>query len=94
MTLERSSRFFSVDRFEGGIVVLIGDNGTSHDLPRSRLPQPLREGDILAVPLDERGTPNWQAATLDEAERSRRVINSKSTLDRLRSRDPRGDVTL
>ena len=94
MTLERGSRFFAVDRFEGKIVVLTGDDGTSHDLPRSGLPKPLREGDVLAVPVDERGTPDWRAATLDEAERSRRIAASKDRLDRLRSRDLGGDVRL
>ena len=94
MTLDRGSEFFAVDRFEGQIAVLVGDDGTTYDLPRSRLPRPLREGDVLAVPMDERGTPDWPAATRDEAERSRRVGEMKKALDRLRSRDPGGDITL
>lgn len=94
MTLNRSSRFFAVDRFEGSIAVLIGDDGTSYDVLRSRLPRPLREGDILAVSMEEDGTPDWQAATLDLAERSRRLSELEKTLNRLRKRDPGGDVTL
>ena len=86
--------FFAVDRFEGKYVVLIGDDGTPHDVRRAELPTSLREGGVLSVKLNEEGQPLWSDAQVDVAEYQRRLENVRQQLRHLRQRDPGGDVTL
>ena len=85
---------YAVDRMEGRIAVLVADDGTPVDMPIPMLPAGAREGSVLLVPVGSDGTPNWTAAELDEAERGRRLKRARETLDRLRKRDPGGDIAL
>lgn len=39
--------WYAVDRFEGEWAVLQDDEGQSHNVERSRLPQDIRQGDVL-----------------------------------------------
>ena len=39
--------WYAVDRFEGEWAVLQDDEGQSHPVERSRLPQDIRQGDVL-----------------------------------------------
>ncbi len=95
MNLDRSSsRFFSVDRFEGKVAVLVSDDAASYHVPRSELPSPLSEGDMVLVSIMPAGAPDWRTATIDNAERLRRLANARTTLDRLQKNDPGGDITL
>lgn len=86
--------FFAVDRFEGKYVVLIGDDGTPHDVRRAELPASLREGSVLSVKLNDEGRPLWSGAQLDVAEYQRRLDNTRQRLRELKQRDPGGDITL
>jgi DUF3006 family protein len=85
---------YTVDRMEGKFAVLVGDDGTAVDLPRPMLPTGAREGSVLLVPVDSEGSPDWTCAEIDEAERERRLKRASETLDRLRRRDPGGDIVL
>jgi len=83
-----------VDRFEGRIAVLIGDDGTQHDVPRKQLPKGTAESSVLEVTLDRHGHPNWATARLDQTERERRLERAKELLEELKKRDPGGDIVL
>ena len=86
--------YYAVDRLEGTIAVLVADDLSVLDVPRRALPKGLREGSVLQVPTGPDGSPDWSMAVLDEAERQRRVEQVREALDRLRKKDPGGDVRL
>ncbi len=85
--------YYVVDRIEGKIAVVVGDNGRSFDVPKRQLPHGSREGTVLRV--EERGdTIDWSRAVIDDAERKRRLERARETLRRLGETDPGGDVKL
>ncbi len=83
-----------VDRMEGASAVLVRDEDErTEDVPVRALPGGSREGSVLRVPeLD--GRPDWAAATLDEDARRARLREAEIVLERLRRRDPGGDLEL
>jgi hypothetical protein len=85
--------FYTVDRMEGNIAVLVGDDGVGVDVRRDALRVRVREGMVLRVPLCDHG-PDWSSCTIDDAERERRVAEARARLVRLRNTDPGGDVVL
>jgi hypothetical protein len=86
--------FFSVDRLERAVAVLVGDDGVGLDVLKRTLPVTVREGVVLRVRLDADGKPDWSSATIDDAERERRLQEARDRLERLRGTDPGGDVVL
>jgi DUF3006 family protein len=86
--------FYTVDRIERGIAILVGDDGVGLDVRKGILPVPVREGVVLRVRLDAQGSPDWSSATIDDAERERRINEARARLERLRETDPGGDVVL
>jgi len=90
----RSAAWYAVDRLAGRFAVLIGDDGRPRRVPRTELPGPVSEGDVLRVPLDGAGVPEWAAAMADPGERRRRLDEAERRLEKLRKRDPGGDVVL
>ncbi len=86
--------FYSVDRLERAVAVLVGDDGVGLDVLKSTLPVTVREGVVLRVRLDTDGKPDWTSATIDDAERERRLREARDRLERLRGTDPGGDVVL
>lgn len=86
--------FYTVDRIEGAIAVLVGDDGVGLDVPARSFPLRLHEGVVLRVRLAADGTPDWSSAAVDQAERERRVTAAREALDRLRRADPGGDVVI
>lgn len=86
--------FFVVDRFEGTYAVLIGDDGAVHDVIRADLPVAVQEGSVLSIKLNQGNQPQWSDARLDAAEYQRRIENTREQLQKLRQRDPGGDMTL
>jgi hypothetical protein len=92
--MSERTAFYTVDRMEGDIAVLVGDDGVELDVPEKTLPVKVREGVVLRVRLAADGTPDWSSATLDPAERERRLKQARETLNRLRRTDPGGDVVL
>jgi hypothetical protein len=86
--------FYSVDRLEGTIAVLVADDGTVTDVPRSTLPPRLREGTVLRVRLGAGGKPDWSSAEIDKDEQERRLKQARAMLERLKSSDPGGNIEL
>ena len=91
--MSERAAFYTVDRVEGDIAVLVGDDGVVFDVRRNALPVRVREGIVLRVPLSDRG-PDWSSCTIDDAERERRLAEARERLARLRKTDPGGDVVL
>ena len=53
-----SNVFYAVDRLEGQMAVLVGDDETTVDLPRRNLPARVREGTVLRLELGADEKPN------------------------------------
>ena len=86
---------FTVDRLESRVAVLIDDDGRELEVARRRLPKDARrEGAVLRVELDASGDPDWTTAAVDAEEEERRLGDARERLERLRRRDPGGDVVL
>jgi len=93
--MTETRRWYVVDRIEGDRAVLVADDGGEPvDLPVASLPFQAREAMVLAVPLDGNGRPQWARAERDEGEERRRLNEGKARLERLKRRDPGGDVSL
>jgi hypothetical protein len=86
--------FYSVDRLERAVAVLVGDDGVGLDVLKKSLPVKVHEGIVLRVQLGGDGKPDWSSATIDDAERERRLQEARDRLERLRRTDPGGDVVL
>jgi Protein of unknown function (DUF3006) len=94
LKLGERQAFYSVDRLERAVAVLVGDDGVGLDVLKKTLPVTLREGIVLRVRLDAEDRPDWSSATIDDAERERRLQEARDRLERLRGTDPGGDVVL
>jgi hypothetical protein len=88
------NRFYAVDRIESQRALLEDDDGTTHIVDTRRLPRGTREGTVLRVELDDAGNPDWNTAVIDDAEAARRRAEARDRLERLKKRDPGGDITL
>ena len=85
---------WTVDRVESGTAVLFRDaDAQVAELPLYTLPAGTHEGSVLRVPDAETG-PDWASAELDEELRAARLDEAEQLLERLRHRDPGGDVVL
>lgn len=91
MSASRSGdRRLVVDRFEGDVAVVELDDGATADLPRWILPPDAREGSVLLL----RAGAGAVHIALD-AEATRDASRAaREQLDRLRERDPGGDLEL
>lgn len=86
---------FTVDRLEPRVAVLIDDDGRELEVARRRLPKDARrEGAVLRVELDTNNELDWTTAAIDAEEEERRLADARARLERLRKRDPGGDVVL
>ncbi len=85
---------YSVDRIEGEQAVLVGDRGEEHSVQLHQLPGETTEGTVFSVMLDADGLLDWQSAQIDQAESKRRAQEAEDLLNKLRRRDPGGDVDL
>lgn len=87
----------AVDRIEGiaphAIVVLIGDDDQVREVPAAELGEMGVEGAVLRVPLID-GLASWAAARRDLVEEASRRANLLNRLQKLRGRDPGGDLDL
>jgi hypothetical protein len=94
MASERRTYEMVVDRFEGEIAVVEVAGGATLDLPRWMLPPHAHEGDVIRVRAGE-AEGAWRVeTTVDTAETRRRREAARGTLERLRARDPGGDIEL
>jgi hypothetical protein len=79
-----------VDRMEGDHVVLLDDEGREAVVPRGALAVPPHDGMVLRLAPGA----DWAAARHDPAEEQRRRDDARARMERLRGRDPGGDITL
>ena len=86
--------FYAVDRIEGPVAVVVGDDGRSFEVPRQALPMGSREGTVLRIDGRAGEAPDWGLAVIDEEEKTRRLDQARRTLRELGESDPGGDVTL
>ncbi len=82
-----------VDRMEGDVAVMAADHGEVLDVARELLPEGAREGSVLRVVVGPEG-PNWREAEIDETLREDRLREAREILERLKKRDPGGDIKL
>jgi hypothetical protein len=86
---------FTVDRLESRVALLIDDDGREREVARRRLPKDARrEGAVLRVEIGADGEPDWTTAPADTVDAKRREADARERLERLRGRDPGGDVVL
>ena len=89
------TRIWVVDRIEGDRVVLVADNGgATEEIARAALPGRVREGDVLRVPSSGTGQPVWSSAEADAGLRRERLEEGRAAIERLRKRDPGGNLKL
>ena len=89
-----AERYYAVDRLEGTRAVLIDDDERPYTVPVAQLPVGITEGDVLLVPLDAGGKPRWRAGRIDDKETGRRRRRAEEERERLKERDPGGDVNI
>ncbi|MBW3627879.1 MAG: DUF3006 domain-containing protein [Gemmatimonadetes bacterium] len=83
-----------VDRVEGDLVVVELEEGRTLDLPRWMLPPELHEGDVIIALVRAVGE-EWRVDTrVDAEDTSRRRSAAQEMIQRLRARDPGGDIQL
>ena len=88
------TRIWVVDRVEPPMAVVVADDDERQvDVPLAGLPAGARAGAVLRVPETDEG-PDWEAARVDEELRRARLQEAEAALDRLRRRDPGGDIVL
>ncbi len=83
-----------VDRFEGGLAVLVSDAGEIAQAERATLPHGAKEGTALRAPRGEDGRVRWSEAWVDDEATKERLAEAERILKELRKRDPGGDVSL
>jgi hypothetical protein len=76
----------SIDRFEGDkkqVAVLLTDDGTQLNFPKSLLPKGVKPGDILTLTIEK------------DAEATRKLVQeTRAVQDQLKKTDPGGDLKL
>jgi len=86
---------FVVDRLEGKVAVVVGDDGRTLNVERRALPAAARrEGAVLRVAIGDADAPVWATAEVDHEEEQRRQADARRRLDRLKKSDPGGDISL
>jgi Protein of unknown function (DUF3006) len=76
----------SIDRFEGDkkqVAVLLTDDGTQVNFPKTLLPKGVRAGDILSFTIEK------------DAEATEKVAQeTRAVQDQLKKTDPGGDISV
>ena len=92
----RGNYVWVVDRIEGAVAVMVRDGDERReDVSLALLSgsEGIAEGTVLRVPEAD-GRPVWSEAVADEEARQARLREAEEVLQRLRRRDPGGDVVL
>ena len=85
---------FAVDRIEGDLAVLSGDDGVQVEALLKLLPPGLSEGMVLVVSLGPSGELDWETARIDAAEAAARMERASEILEKLKKRDSGGDIKM
>lgn len=97
---EARSEVWVVDRLEGPVAVLVEDvaenDGTRAvvEVAAELLGKNAVEGAVLRVPVGRVGEPVWEEAERDTDEEEARLAAGEAAIERLKKRDPGGDVIL
>ncbi len=83
-----------VDRIEGEVAVVEGEDGKTFDVPLHFLPPNAREGDVLRVEREAGSGPRSWVVTQDTAAREARRERLRDLAEELREHDPGGDIEL
>jgi hypothetical protein len=84
-----------IDRFEGDLAVVEVDGEGTLDLPRWILPEGVKEGDHLTVSREQAGEGGARLEIrVDAAAAEAARADVAATLERLKARDPGGDLAL
>jgi hypothetical protein len=81
-----------VDRFEGEFVVVELPGGNTIDLPLWLLPNGAKEGDVIQVETGLGREGGSVRLTIDLDASAAALADSRERLQRLRDRDPGGDI--
>lgn len=92
---DETPRRWTIDRWEGDLVVVEDEGGRILDLPAWLLPAGAREGDVVVVAAEpaENGERRL-TLRLDHRAAAAARAAAESVLARLRARDPGGDIDL
>jgi hypothetical protein len=84
-----------IDRFEEDLVVVEVNGGAMLDLPRWMLPSDAAEGDVVLMQQEssEGADLRW-TVRIDRAATEAARNTARATLERLKQRDPGGDIAL
>jgi hypothetical protein len=85
---------WTVDRIEETVYVMIRDDGRVENVEQSALGNDIPEGSVLDVDATADDSLKWASARLVPHETQRRSDDAESRLQRLRNRDPGGDLDL
>lgn len=83
-----------IDAIEAGVARVEDDAGRWFELPAALLPNGVRAGDVLRVVAMRGGEQALVRLVRDPGERRRRESAALERLERLRGRDPGGDLEL
>jgi hypothetical protein len=83
-----------VDRYEGDLAVVEVDGRGAIDVPRWLLPAGARPDDVLTLTVERDAERVTATVVRDPAATARAREAARAAVDRLRRRDPGGDVTL
>ena len=83
-----------VDRHEGETTVVEVDGKTFHDLPRWLLPEAARGDDVIGVTVEAEADRAVITLVRDAEATARAQADAADAIERLRKRDPGGDVRL
>ena len=89
-----STEFWTVDRIEGAYYVLIDEDGQVVNVDRSTFTHPPAEGDVLEIDTTEESERDWATARPAPRETRRRQEDAEARLERLRRKDPGGDIEM
>lgn len=84
MTTKR--QWWTLDRFEGEVAILINDNGGTVYVGRSDLPDGSVEGVVLSVPIAQDGSHDLSKAEIEHDSTSERRQQAHDLLEELRER--------
>jgi hypothetical protein len=92
---EQAHEVWVVDRVEDGVAILVEDEGEIvAEVALTILGSAAVEGAVLVVPLGSIGEPVWSEARRDPELEAERLGEAEEVVERLRSRDPGGDVEI
>lgn len=89
-------RTYVVDRIESGVAAMIPDDEglAPEDVLVRRFGYRVSEGDVVRVRVRADGSLAWSDARADPQQRAERIKQAEARLERLKKRDPGGDVIL